>query len=57
MRGESEGSGGFQRGTKREFGKRELYTATALLVMVFMVAGTLFAVPAWSQGDRTTSEE
>jgi hypothetical protein len=51
-------------GTKREFGKRELYTATALLVMVFVAAGALFAVPAWSQNssgdsqrDRNASEK
>ncbi|MCA1719096.1 MAG: hypothetical protein LC781_20485 [Actinobacteria bacterium] len=30
-------------------GKREFYTALALLVMVFVAVGALFAVPAWTQ--------
>lgn len=35
-----------------------MYTALALLMMVFVAAGALFAVPAWSQGkDGKDSEK
>jgi len=58
MRYEREGSVNSNEGGAVRSGKREFYTAIALLVMVFVAAGALFAVPAWSQGkDGKESKE
>src|SRR5215210_4725272 len=49
MRYEGEGGVNSNGGREAGSGKRDFYTVIALLVMVFVVAGAMFAVPAWSQ--------
>src|SRR5215210_6749161 len=52
-----EGEGGVNSNGGREAGssKRDFYTVIALLVMVFIVGGAMFAVPAWSQDNSRDS--
>jgi hypothetical protein len=49
MKYEGEGSVNSNGGREAGSAKRDFYMVVALLVMVFIVGGAMFAVPAWSQ--------
>jgi hypothetical protein len=57
MKYEGEGSVNSNGGREAGSARRDFYTVIALLVMVFLVGGVMFAVPAWSQDKSGESEK